>query len=114
MGNWSLGSWIRKSSPHGWRMTMKARMFVVATGAVALMVSARSASAQCSSAPLAVRQACTASVDLVNYMSPQLATAIAGGSSTLGQSGALGGLGWFALTLRGTGVINGAFPNIGD
>jgi len=90
---------------------MKTRLFTV----IALLAGAAgSAGAQCASAPLAARQACYASVDLINYMTPQLSTAIAGGSSTLGQSGALGGLGRFAVSIRATGVINGAFPNIGD
>jgi hypothetical protein len=92
---------------------MKTRMFFAA-GGFALLASASPALAQCSNANVAVRQACTASVDLINYMTPQLSTAIAGGSPTLGQSGALGGIGRFALTLRGTAVMNGAFPNIGD
>lgn len=86
--------------------------FIVIIAATALASSA--AGAQCSAAPIAVRQACTASVDLVNYMTPQMATAIAAGSSTLGQSGILGGLGRVAVSVRGTGVMNGAFPNIGD
>lgn len=90
---------------------MKGR-FVVAT--IVGLASASPLAAQCSSAPLVTRQACNASVDLINYMTPQLATAIAGGSSTLGQSGALGGLGRFALSIRGTGVMNGAFPDVGD
>lgn len=86
--------------------------FVVIAGLLA--ASAATAGAQCASAPVVARQSCYASVDLINYMTPQLATGIAGGSSTLAQSGALGGLGRFALTLRGTGVLDGAFPNIGD
>lgn len=90
---------------------MKARFVMIA----ALSAAASSvAGAQCASAPTAARQACYASQDLVNYITPQFATAIAGGSSTLGQSGVLGGLGRFALSLRGTVVINGAFPNTGD
>ena len=81
---------------------MKARFVMIA----ALSAAASSvAGAQCASAPTAARQACYASQDLVNYITPQFATAIAGGSSTLGQSGVLGGLGRFALSLRGTVVI---------
>ena len=90
---------------------MKGR-FVILVGLIS--ATAATAGAQCASAPIAARQACYASVDLVNYMTPQLATAIAGGSPTLAQSSALGGLGRFALTVRGTGVLDGAFPNIGD
>jgi hypothetical protein len=93
---------------------MQGRLFTFAVLGAALIVPSRESFAQCSSAALPVRQACTASVDLVTYMTPQLATAIAGGSSTLGQSGALGGLGRFALSFRATGVMNGAFPNIDE
>lgn len=90
---------------------MKSRFVLLVAGA---SLWAARAQAQCSSAPVVTRQACTASVDLVNYMTPQMATAIAGGSSTLGQSGILGGLGRVAVSIRGTAVMNGAFPNIGD
>ena len=69
--------------------------------------------AQCPTSGVA-SQACFASVDFVNYMTPQMGTAFAGGSSTLGQSGILGGLGHFALGIRGTAVTNGAYPNIAD
>lgn len=92
---------------------MKLRIALAAAAGLGLVVSAQ-ASAQCSSAAVQARQACTASVDLVNFMTPQLATAIAGGSSTLGQSGILGGLGRVALSIRGTGVLNGSFPMIDD
>jgi hypothetical protein len=88
---------------------MKARfVMIVAVSAAASGV----AGAQCGAG--VAQQGCQAALDLVNYMTPQLATAIAGGSPTLAQSGALGGLGRFALSIRGTGVMNGAFPNIGD
>lgn len=90
---------------------MKGRFVMIAA---LLGSAATSAGAQCASAATAVKQACYASQDLVNYMTPQLATAIAGGSSALAQSGVLGGLGRFALTIRGTAVMNGAFPNIND
>ena len=89
---------------------MKARFVALA------MICAGAAStveAQCPSSGVA-SQGCKASIDLVNYMTPQLATAIAGGSSTLGQSGVLGGFGHVAISIRGTGVLNGALPNIGD
>jgi len=59
----------------------------------------------------AVQDACVKAVDLVTFMTPQLSTALAGGNATLGQGGALGGLGHFALSLRGT-AVNGSIPNI--
>lgn len=86
---------------------MKARLAFVAalvTGA------AGTAEAQCSAG--VASQACKASVDVVNFMTPQMATAIAAGSSTLGQSGVLGGLGRIAVSIRGTAVMNGSIPNI--
>jgi hypothetical protein len=88
---------------------MKARFVALA---IVCVVAVDTVEAQCPSG--VASQGCKASVDLVNYLTPQLATAIAGGSSTLGQSGILGGLGHFAVSLRGTAVMNGAFPKIGD
>ncbi len=78
-----------------------------------MLAIAAPAGAQCGAAPVTVRQGCQATADLVAYMTPQLATAIAGGSSTLGQSGSLGGFGHFAVSIRGTGVLDGGFPEIG-
>jgi hypothetical protein len=90
---------------------MKLR-FAAATLAAAVLSAP--AGAQCSTAATEVRQACYAATDFFTYLTPQFATALAGGSSTLGQSGSLGGLGRFALSLRGTGIINGVMPEIGD
>ena len=39
------------------------------------------------------QDACQKALDLLNYMTPQLGTLIAGGNATLGQGGTLGGLG---------------------
>jgi hypothetical protein len=49
--------------------------------------------------------------DLFQYMAPQLATAIAGGSATLGQSSSLGGLGHFSIGARGSAVA-GSLPQV--
>src|SRR5919204_6253244 len=43
----------------------------------------------------ATQDACQQSIDLFKYMVPQLGIAITGGNATLGQGGALGGLGHF-------------------
>lgn len=93
---------------------MNKPVVVLAAATLALAAAPNTAAAQCASSPTVTRQACFATVDLVNYLTPQLATAIAGGSSTLGQSGVLGGLGHFAVSVRGTGILNGAFPLIDD
>ncbi len=86
---------------------------IVFGAAAIVMAAADDLHGQCAGA-VATQQACKASVDLVNYMTPQLATSIAAGSSTLGQSGVLGGLGRFALSVRATAVINGAIPDVAD
>lgn len=89
---------------------MKARYLFLL---VATFGAAGPLAAQCSGASEAL-QACATAQDLLNYMTPQMATSIAAGSSTLGQSGALGGLGRFAISIRGTGVINGGLPQLGN
>ncbi len=83
-------------------------------GAIALVAAtAADVQGQCSG-PTVTRQACESARDLVTFMTPQLATSIAGGSSTLGQSGVLGGLGHFGLSVRATVVTNGAIPDVSD
>jgi hypothetical protein len=88
------------------------RNFVVVTGALmksAAMVQAQGT--QCSGGVGPQQNACNATVDLFNYMAPQLGSVIAGGNTTLGQGGALGGLGHFAFTVRGN-VVMGSVPQI--
>lgn len=55
--------------------------------------------------------ACQKVVDLFNYLTPQLGSAVAGGNATLGQAGTLGGPGRFAVELRVT-AVRGALPNV--
>ena len=64
--------------------------------------------AQC---PTPAADACQKAADLLNYMTPQLATSLAGGNTTLGQGGTLGGLGHFSLDIRG-GLLSGSLPQI--
>ena len=65
------------------------------------------------------QDACQKAVDLLNYMTPQLGTLIAGGNATIGQGGTLGGLGHFALSVRANAMraslpdIDGAGVNYG-
>ena len=49
--------------------------------------------------------------DIFQYMAPQIATAVAGGSPTLGQSSTLGGLGHFSVGVRGT-AVRGSIPEV--
>lgn len=49
------------------------------------------------------QDACQKSVDLFNYLAPQLGAVIAGGNPEPGQGGTLGGLGHFGVSVRATG-----------
>ena len=107
---------------------MNARMFaarVLLACTVAPAVMAQSAiDARCTD-PVLVgssnegQDACQKALDLLNYMTPQLGTLIAGGNATIGQGGTLGGLGHFALSLRANAMraslpdIDGAGVNYG-
>jgi len=59
----------------------------------------------------ASQDACQKSIDLFQYMAPQLGTSIAGGNPTLGQGGNLGGLGHFSAGLR-VNVLQGSLPQV--
>ena len=59
----------------------------------------------------ATQDACQKAIDLFRYMAPQLGTAVAGGAPTLGQGGALGGLGHFSVGIRVNGVM-GHLPQV--
>lgn len=61
----------------------------------------------------AAEDACQKAADLFAFLAPQIGASIAGGNATLGQSGSLGGLGHFALTVRATG-LRGELPNLDD
>ena len=57
------------------------------------------------------QDACQKTVDLLNYMTPQLGMLIAGGNATIGQGGTLGGLGHFTLSLRAN-AMRASLPDI--
>lgn len=57
----------------------------------------------------ATQDACQKSIDLFQYLAPQLGTVLAGGNATLGQGGALGGPGHFSLGLR-VNALRGSLP----
>ena len=90
--------------------------FVLSLG---LLLGASSAvlaqSSQCpggplGSKPLTVQDACQKTVDLFEYMAPQLGGAITGGNATLGQGGAIG-LGHFSIGIR-INVLQGSVPQL--
>ncbi len=88
------------------------RSLVAAATAFTLAVSAPAVGAQatCSNSALA-GDACAVASDMFRYMAPQLGTAIAGGSHTLGIGTNLGGFPHFAIALRGN-VVQGNAPSI--
>jgi len=57
------------------------------------------------------QDACQMAVDVFQYIAPQLGLSLAGGNATLGQGGALGGLGHFTVELRGN-AIAGDLPQV--
>lgn len=61
----------------------------------------------------AVQDACQKTIDLFQYMAPQLGVSLTGGNAMLGQGGTLGGLGHFQVELRGI-VVNGSLPKVAD
>ena len=99
---------------------MKRNLGVIAGALVVSAVSAqaqnRASDPQCASslpAPAgpAQQNACNTAIDLFDYMAPQLGQAIAGGNTTLGQGGSLGGPGHFAITVRGNALM-GSLPQV--
>ncbi len=93
-------------------MKTRTTMRVILAG-VALVVGSSAAGAQspCASAAVQVKDVCRKAADLVGFMTPQLSTALVGGNPTLGQGGALGGLGHFSIDIRGS-AVNGSVPKL--
>jgi hypothetical protein len=87
---------------------MKARLLAAGLLVAAGANVASAQSSQCASG--ATQDACQKSIDLFNFMAPQLGTSIAGGNAQLGQGGTLGGLGHFAIGLRAN-AIQGTIPD---
>lgn len=96
---------------------MKRNLAVIAGALVVSAVSANAqggaSSPQCTSGLAPQRNACNTAIDLFNYMAPQLGAVIAGGNTTLGQGGSLGGLPHFAITLRAN-ALQGSLPVVDD
>jgi hypothetical protein len=57
------------------------------------------------------QDACQMAFDVFQFVAPQLGIAITGGNATLGQGGALGGLGHFSLGLRAN-LLAGDLPEV--
>ncbi len=79
---------------------MKVRL--IAAGLIVAAIAAPM-QAQCTTQSQQAQDACQKAVDLLNFMTPQLSTALVGGNPTLGQGGTLGGLGHFSIDIRASG-----------
>ena len=86
-------------------MRVRNTMFVVGA---AIATAATQMQAQCSTS---TADACRKTKDMFNFFTPQISTALAGGSTTLGQGGVLGGLGHFAVAVRAS-AVNGTIPKV--
>ena len=86
---------------------MRVRYAMMMAGA-ALAVSSAPVQGQCSAY---TADACQKTKDIFNFLTPQISTALAGGSTTLGQGGVLGGFGHFALALRAS-AVQGSYPKV--
>src|SRR5579872_3017849 len=70
-------------------------------------------SAQCSTVSVTLQDGCQKTIDLFDFLAPQLATAVAGGNAVLGQGGTLGGLGHFTIGIQAN-VVKGTLPKFQD
>lgn len=86
---------------------MRIRNTMLAMGAALLAVSAPAQAQSCAAGT--TQDACRKTADLFNFLTPQISTALVGGSTTLGQGGVLGGFPHFAVAVRAT-AVKGTFP----
>jgi hypothetical protein len=86
---------------------MRVRNSMILAGA-ALVAFSSSVRAQCATTGTTA-DACRKTTDLFNFLTPQISTALVGGSTTLGQGGVIGGFPHFTIALRGT-AVRGTFP----
>ena len=90
---------------------MRARHAVMMASA-AFLASSAPVTAQCPATGYTA-DACQKTQDIFNYLTPQISTALAGGSTTLGQGGVLGGLPHWTIALRAS-AVNGSFPTVNN
>lgn len=65
----------------------------------------------CASVALAAQDACFKGADILTFMTPQLGNGLAGGNTTPGQGGSLGGFPHFAIAVRATGAPDAKLPD---
>ena len=86
---------------------MKFRNSLLVAG-VAVVAASGAAQAQCNTY---TADACQKTTDIFNYLTPQISTALVGGSATLGQGGVLGGFPHFSIALRAS-AVKGSVPKV--
>lgn len=90
-------------------MKLTLNVAVVAALVIAPPLAAQTINSQCAHSSGINQDACQKTVDLFQFMAPQIATAVAGGNATLGEGNTLGGLGHFTIEARGN-VVSGKAP----
>ena len=90
-------------------MRSRSLILVSLVSVVAPASIVRAQSAQCANSSAALQDGCQKTVDLFDFLAPQLATAVAGGNAVLGQGGSLGGLGHFTIGVQAN-VVKGELP----
>jgi hypothetical protein len=88
----------------------------LAAAALSLAALGTADAQSCAYSPLNPADSATANAkrqaaDLFQFVAPQLAQAVSGGSATLGQNSTLGGLGHFSIGVHGTAVA-GSVPDV--
>jgi hypothetical protein len=90
---------------------MKSRVIIAGLLMAAIAAPMEAQTSSCAAG--STQDACQKAVDLLNYMTPQLSTALASGNPTLGQGGTLGGLGHFSIDIRAS-AVNGSLPQLNN
>jgi hypothetical protein len=102
--------------PHRFRTTRclaAAAAAVLAAAPAPAVAQGGAVDPQCAAALRPLQDACQKSVDLFDFMAPQLGTALAGGNAVIGEGGAYAQVGRFSLGLRAT-AFEGGLPQIQD
>ncbi len=86
---------------------MRTRHVLIVAG-VAFVALSGPVQAQCSTY---TADACQKTKDIFNFLTPQISTALAGGSTTLGQGGVLGGFPHWAAAMRAS-AVRGSIPTV--
>ncbi len=81
-----------------------------ATLAGASQVSAQSSNS-CGGVAAGLLDVCQKGADILTFMTPQLGNGLAGGNTTPGQGGSLGGFPHFAIAVRATGAPDANLPD---